>query len=522
MRAPALHLMLVTAGLVLALSLASVAVAVPPGEGTLGAAAVLPGDVRMAIRARDVRAMRADGTLAPAQAALVRLAGSRVLGDAWMRIAGALGTDGAGLVDLLLGTDVIYAERARDGATDWVIVTRAAQETYDLLVKRLAPTVEGGGRVTFGEQGVAAAWRPPYLVLGPSARHALLDAVVERVDAAQRMPGLADDAVVANAAAWERGAVEAVWRHDAPVDGTSVFVVRPVQGELRVRHRSRWVRAPIHVAPGAAADAGPVRALEGQGIAVLSMNPWRGALDPNEPIDALLLEGEIDDAMRANMGARQVLLVGERAVAGSRLRVPTVGIAFEVRDPVLAGRQWEGWARRLAESLARRTGQPMPDPFVTAGEDGVRRSSIGPLVRALLSDHPLVPDVELAWATAATPSNGTWQLVATDPALLRTIREALATAPRAPDADGANEIGVLSGRALAAHLRSWASEAARFAPEQAEAFASAIGLAADVATAATNVRWRARAPDANVVESEIVVELPKPAATGAAPAGTAP
>lgn len=520
MRAPSFIVPLVTASLALVLSCH--AWAVPPGAGAMGAADVLPSDIRMAVRVRDVRAMRTDGTLAPAQAALVRLAGSRVLGDAWMRIAGALGTDGTGLVDLLLGTDVAYAERARDGGMDWVIVTRAAQETYDLLVKRLSPTVEGGGRVTFGEQGVAAAWRPPFLVLGPVPQHALLDTVIERLDAAQRMPGLSDDPVVANAASWERGAVEAVWRHDAPIDGTSVFVVRPVQGELRVRHRSRWARAPIHVAPGAAADAGPLRALEGQGIAVLSMNPWRGTLDPNEPIDALLLEGEVDDAMRANLGARQVLVVGERAVAGSRLRVPTVGLAFEVRDPVLAERQWEGWARRLADSLARRTGQPMPDPFATAGDDGVRRSSIGPLVRALLADHPLVPDVELAWATAATPANGAWQLVATDPALLRTIREALATAPRAPDADGANEVGVLSGRALAAHLRSWASEAVRFAPEQAESFASAIGLAADVANAATTVRWRARAPDANVVESEIIVELPKAPAAAAAPAGATP
>jgi hypothetical protein len=520
MRAPTLLAPLASA--CLALAAAAWSHAVPPGDGAMGAGAVLPADVRMSVRARDIRGMRADGTLAPAQAALVRLAGSRVLGDAWMRIAGALGTDGTGLVDLLLGTDVIYAERARDGGTDWVIVTHTAQATYDLLVKRLAPTVEGGGRVTFGEQGVAAAWRPPYLVLGPSARHALLDAVVERLDAPKRLPGLADDPVVADAASWERGAVEATWRHDAPVDGASVFVVRPVQGDLRVRHRSRWARAPIHVAPGAAADAGLLRALEGQGIAVLAMNPWRGALDPNEPMDALLLEGEVDDAMRANMGARQVVVVGERAVAGSRLRVPTIGLAFEVRDPVLAERQWEGWARRLVDSLVRRTGLPGPEPFATAGDDGVRRSAIGPLVRSLLADHPLVPDVELAWDSATTQSNGAWQLVATDPALLRTIRDALATAPRAPDADGAHEVGVLSGRALAAHLRSWATEASRFAPEQAESFASAIGLAADVAAAATTVRWRARAPDANVVESEIVVELPKASAPAAAPAGTVP
>ena len=39
----------------------------------------------------------------------------------------------------------------------------------------------------------------------------------------------------------------------------------------------------IHVASGAPADVGLLRALEGAGIAAIAMNPWRGALDDAEP-----------------------------------------------------------------------------------------------------------------------------------------------------------------------------------------------------------------------------------------------
>jgi hypothetical protein len=491
---------------------------VPPGEGTCGSAAVLPADVHVAVRVRDVRSLRSDGSLVPAQAALARLAGSRVLGDAWQRVAATLGTDGFGLLDLLFGADVTYAERERNAAVEWAIVTRCGQPTYDLLVKSLGPKVEGGGRVTFAEHGVAAAWRPPFLLLGSAAHRALLDDVVARIDAAEHVVGLADDPAVAAAAGWDRGAVEVVWRHPAPTDGTSVFVARSADGVIRVRHRSAWQHAPIHVAPGAAADVGALRALQGQGIAVLAMNQWRGEVEFDSWIDPLRIDGAIDDAMRANLGAREVMVVGERPAEGSAMRVPTVGIAYEVRDPLLAERQWDGWARRLASSLAQRTGLNVPEVPMTAEADGVHRSAMAPLVRALFADHPLVTGIELSWATAATPANGAWQLVATDPALLRAMREAIAAAPREPDPDGANEVGILSGRVLAEHLRTWVPEASRFAPESAESFAQAVRLAADVASAATLVRWRAKAPDEHCVEGEIVVELPKPAAVPSAPA----
>ena len=195
--------------------------AVPPGDGPFGSAVVVPADASMVLRMRDAKGMRSDALMLRAQSSLLQLAGSRVLSQAWDTLAGELGMDPSALVDGLIGTDITYAERTRDGKVEWAAVTKVEQPLHDLLVAKLKPAAGAGGRAVFPVQQMASAWRPPYLVLGPAARHALLDAVVERLDAAQRMPGLADDPVVANAASWERGAVEAVWRHDAPIDGTS-------------------------------------------------------------------------------------------------------------------------------------------------------------------------------------------------------------------------------------------------------------------------------------------------------------
>lgn len=481
--------------------------AVPPGDGAFGGANVVPGDVTAMVRVRGARSLRSDGNLLPAQAALLRLAGSRVLSQAWDGLAGQLGLDASTFVDRLLGEDAIYAERTRDGRTEWAIVTRTDQAMQDLLVERLKPAASAGGRSVYGPQQVAASWRPPFLVLGPSDRTGLLDDVVNRIDSEQRDDALSRSADLAPVTSWEPAPVEVAIRHAAPTGGMSAFSARPGDGALRIRHRSRFDRVPLHVAPGAPADAGLLAALEGDSIAVLVMNPWRGALEASEPVDAFLLEGGYDEAMRANMGNRQVLVVGDAALDGSRVRVPTLAVAFEVRDALLAEKQWDGWALRFLESIARRAGSTEGVPAVAAGAP-VRQADIAPALRAIFADHPFARPAKLAWSTTSGP-NGAWQVVATDPALLSRVSGAINGAQRAPDPDEANEVGVLAGRSLAAHLRSWLTDPAMFVPEAQDPFVQAVGLAADVVSVAPRVRWRARSPVDGVIESEIVVELPK-------------
>ena len=484
--------------------------ALPPGEGAFGAAQTLPGDVSLAVRIRGSAALRADATLAGVRAALERVVGSRELGAAWERFAADLGMDGPVLAERLMGQDAVYAERSRAGAVEWVAIVRSEQPMHDLMVSRLKPAVGVGGRCVYPAQRIATSWRPPFLLIGGSDRTGLLDETVARFDAADGAGSLAAAADLAPMLGWQAWPVEVVLRHELPVGGLTAFAARPDDGVLRLRHRSRFDRAPIHVAPGVAADEAVLGAVGERHLAAFALNPWRGALDASEPLDAVLLEGGFDESMRANLGARQVALVGDSVVRGTRVRAPTVAVAFEVRDPLLAARQWDAWAKRLAESVARRAGLPAA-AAVTDGPPGQRSIDLAPSLRTLTDDHPFVRDVRLCWTQASGPG-GRWHVMGSDASLVSQLSEAVARSGRAPDQGGANELATISGQALAAHLRSWLAEPALLVRGPTEDFVQAASTAAALAEAAPRVRWRARGSEDGVIESDIEVELrPEPA-----------
>ena len=93
--------------------------AVPPGDGPFGSAVVVPADASMVLRMRDAKGMRSDALMLRAQSSLLQLAGSRVLSQAWDTLAAELGMDPSALVDGLIGTDITYAERTRDGKVSY-------------------------------------------------------------------------------------------------------------------------------------------------------------------------------------------------------------------------------------------------------------------------------------------------------------------------------------------------------------------------------------------------------------------
>lgn len=485
--------------------------AAPPGEAAFEAARLVPPDATLAVRVRDARGLRSTGSVLPAQAALLRLADERVLGQAWDRLAGELGVPADELLDRLLGADAIYAERAGADGTEWTLVARTDQGLQDLFVARLAPAIAAGGRCDFARFRLVSAWRPPYVVFGSSVRPRLFEAVLERFDAPAGVASLAQAPDVAPALAWDPAPIEVVLAHGPSVGGATALSFRPVAGEMRVRHRSRFDRPPFHVAAGAPADAGLARALEGGPVAVLAMNPWRGPLDPSEPVDALLAEGGADESMRANFGARQAIVVESVPLAGSALVVPSFALAIEVADPALAGRQWDAWARRFVAAMARRSGSAA-EPGPASPVAGVpRHAGASAFIRDAFAAHPFSRGADLHWATV-TGTNGSWQLLASDAGLLARVRDGIASARREPDPGGADEVGTLRGDALGAMMRSWLADPAAFAPGGPEAFGQAVALASDIASAAPEVRWRAWARGGGVVESEIRVVLPGPEA----------
>lgn len=492
------------------------ALAGPPGDGSFAAARLAPPDATALVRVRDAVGLRAAGSVLPAQAALLRLADQRVLGQAWDGLAGALGLPAEELVDRLLGSDATYVERSVADGAEWALVARSDQALQDLFLARLAPAVGTGGRSAYPSFRLVSAWRPPYLLIGPAERTALFEQVLARFDAAEMPASLAGSPDLAAALAWDAAPVELVLRHPQGVGGITVVSARPAGGQLRLRHRSRFDRPPIHVAPGAPADTGLVLALQDDCLAVLAMNPWRGPLEEGEPLDALLAEGGADESLRATMAARQLVVIDSRTLDGSRTRVPAAVLAVEVRDHVLARQQWDAWATRFAAAMSRRAGMQPAMPQPEPGQP--RRAGINAALRAAFGDHPFAREADLAW-DGVTGANGSWQLVGSDPGLLARVRDRIASAVRTPDPGGADEVGVLHGRMLGSMLRSWVPDAGMFSPAAPEPFAQAVGLLAEVAAAAPTVRWRAWSRPGAAIESEVVIELPAQGAVGAPPAG---
>ena len=477
--------------------------AAPPSDGAFGGFVAVPADVRLAVRVRDARALRADARLAPLRDALQALLGSRTLSESWDRLAAQLGTDASSLGDQLLGLDVVYAERASAAAAEWAIVTRVDPRVHQLLVDRLKPAAGSGGRAAFAEHRAVAAWRPPYLVVGPVDRAGLLDDVVRAFDApgdAGTVAALAPVAVLRDGPA---APIEVVWRQDP--GSVAAMQARTGDRGVEVQFRGSGAAWPLRVAGSWPVDPSWCAALA-RGAAFASVgNAWNGPADAAGPVDRLLAEGVVDEAMRANRGARTavVAFVGGR---GEDPAIPQAAAAIEVRDARLAWHQWRAWAARLAARLAARAGVPVPE----VREAGGPRAGID--LRAVLSKvfggHPLAACG--AVGLEVLPSGGrAWVIVSAGADAHERMRASLLEATVA--APGAvHECGEASGAAISGMLSAWAADAARFAPDASTEFADGASMAARLAAAVARARWRMHRIDDSTVEGSCVIEVARP------------
>ena len=486
------------------------AFALPPGDGAFGGLSVAPADAQLVVRVRDGRSLRADPALQPVEGALAELAGSRTLEEGWDRLAETLGIAPDALLDRLLGADAVYVERAAPGAAaaEWAIVTRTDPAFHAELVERLKPAAAAGGRAVLEAQRATVAWRPPWLVIGPTGRTELMSACVallERPDAEGSMLALA---AAAPLAAQAPAPVEVAWRRDGS-GAVGGFGVRLRPNGFTVAVRGAGGQWPLRVASGWPADGTLASALARGSLLATSGSPWRGPPDAACPVDAILAEGGMDDAMWSNLGARMALVVGERTLPESGIRVPTLGVAFEVRDARLAERQWDGWAARLSARVAARAGLPVPAPPSRGARGAVREIDLSPMLVAAFSDHPFARGTDLCMQSIEA-AGASWQLVATDCQTCARMADAMRAAGGAASIAVADEVGELGGTALARHLASWQPAAAAFAPSSPEAFARGVALAARLAEAVDRVRWRIRAGSGGSIEGEVDVDLASP------------
>jgi hypothetical protein len=203
------------------------------------------------------------------------------------------------------------------------------------------------------------------------------------------------------------------------------------------------------------------------------------------------------------------LVVGERTLPESGIRIPTLGVAFEVRDARLAERQWDGWGARLTARVASRAGVAPPAPRPRPGRGEVREVDLSPMLVAAFSDHPFARGTDL-FMQSMSGAGASWQLLATDLETCSRMASALRAAGGAQAIALADEVGELGGTMLARHVASWQPAASSFAPESPEQFARGAALAARLTESVGRVRWRIRAGAGGTIEGEVDVDLAAP------------
>lgn len=481
------------------------AAALPPGDGGFGGLSVAPPDAQLVVRVRDGRSLRKDPVLVPLEGALAELAWSRTLQEGWGRLADSLGTAPDALLDRLLGSDAVFVERA---SGEWAILTRIDPALHAELIDRLKPAAAAGGQAVLEAQRATVAWRPPWLAIGPTGRTGLMSACVallERPDVDGSMLALP---AASTLAAQSPAPVEVAWRQ---ADGGQVggFGARLRPNGLTIAVRGAAGQWPFRVASGWPADGTLASALARGSILATSGSPWRGTPDPACPVDAILAEGGMDDAMWANIGSRMALVVGERTLPESGIRIPTLGVAFEVRDARLAERQWDGWGARLTARVASRAGVAPPASRPRPGRGEVREVDLSPMLVAAFSDHPFARGTDL-FMQSISGAGASWQLLATDLETCTRMAGALRAAGGAQAIAVADEVGELGGTMLARHVASWQPAASAFAPSSPEQFARGVALAARLAESVDRVRWRIRAGAGGTIEGEVDVDLGAP------------
>lgn len=489
-----------------AASVAAGARAAPPEDGAFGGFVSVPSDARLAVRVRDARALRADARLAPLRDVLQSLLSSRTLSESWERLAGQLGMDASSLGDQLLGLDVVYAERSGQGATEWAIATRVDPRVHELLVERLRPAAGSGGRAAFAEHRAVAAWRPPYLVVGPVDRTGLLDDVVRAFDSEGDAGTLASLPSVAVLRAGAAAPVELVWRQDG--GGVGSMQARTGDRGVELQFRGSGAAWPLRLSAGWPVDPAWCADLaRGSALATVG-NAWAGPPDSSGPVDRLLATGGVDDAMRANLGARTALVVGAtaRVDAPGGVPVPEAAVAIEVRDARLAWSQWRAWAGRLGADLAGRAG--MPVPAVRTAAHAKAAIDLRGMLAKVFDGHPFAGCGALEVEVVAGPG-GNWVLVSTGADAHARMRRSL-PAVSAPRAGSVHECGEAAGPPIARMLEAWAGDAARFARESPAEFADGATMAARLAGAIERARWRMRRVDEGIVEGTCVLEVARP------------
>lgn len=447
----------------------------------------------------------------------------------WTSIAQRLGRTEEQCFDELLGRDVVVAMRRTEQETDWVLVTRIDETTFEHIFARLRGKFVGDGLIDFPCQGLVGAWREPNLIIGPSRTAPLFIGTTAPVR--ERPPALSTHALLRAARSWAPSGVQVFLRHPDLVAGASVITATLSDRAITMQHLAQFdhMALPSESKEETPLDSSLLSRFEGlamAGVIRRQCDAPAGAF-----MTAILPEAQPCEGMRLNAGDRWMLLIGDVDGAPSvSCRVPAVAIAVEVRDSCDGRRQHEAMLRRAAQAFnaryARSFGGEITPPEVAACADieDPRHCDLSRPLRAASGNHPLVRTCSLHWRAVAG-DDGNWQLYSSHRSWLDQVARRLegtgsSDAPRiiarspevvATPTEVPNE-GFLHGPAVALMIETWGNSAPEFVASDPDRFREAIALCAAMLRGADRVRWRMERPRAQLLETHMSIDLAPPSA----------
>lgn len=557
--------MSIVASLVVSLAAAGAPLAAPPWSST----DLVPQSVDLYLHVDDAAGLRRELASMPLADAFRAAFVDEELRSRWSTVSKRYGRSEERSFDDLLGRDVVFAIRRSGASTDWLLATRVDEASIGRAIERLKGRMCGGGLIEFPGQGVVASWRPPMLLVASSRESALFTYAIERsrgtvgpdpdptpsegatttasadgkskssrpertapLDAAVLEAPLSQHALLAHALAWPSSRIQLFIRHPEAIAGASVVTAEFSEGRASIRHRAAF----DHVA--LSCDAPEHEPLSSEILSRFEQTALLAILrrQCDAPTSALLTgilpEAAPCDGMRQNAGDRWMLLVGD--VDGEPsvpCRVPAFALAIEVREPCAGRRHHEALLRRVIEGFNARYAKlfggeiALPQVAACADVEDPRQCEIGPALRALANNHPLVRSCSLHLRMVAG-DDGNWQLYATHREWLDRVARTLegpapvaaanaaaevgaeAAAPAGPP-DGFDHApeGFLDGRAAAAMIRSWGELAPEFVAKDPARFREAIGLVSSMLRGIERIRWQLDRPAEQVIESRVRVEF---------------
>lgn len=508
------------------------------------AASVAPADVHLLLQIDGAADIRGELAYRPIARWLAAMVESSEFHHAWTQLAAHTGRDSGELFDRCFGRGVTVLHRRAGEGRDrdaWALITEMAVNDSTDLLRRLEPrTLRSRDRFSLyelPEHDLLLARRGEIMLIGPRQSPQLMFDVLSRHGKRGedgRSLNEAEDFTTARDLI--AGNIALFMRHEQPLGGHSAVVFYIDGGRVRLRHRAKFDSPPFaRDITRIEIDASPLDALEDHAL-VAMIEPTDIGMGPLETfLVAALGEGLLSPTLRANLGDRRIIVLGD--IEGRQeeepvdLLAPTIAMALELKDADGALADLDEQVVKFVRQLAARGGDrftidvPDADAFV----DGrPREIDVSSATQWFTGSLPIAQPMTLNWAVVDETDCG-FVVFATHPNELRdTLASLECEKPqmvgksrrlRIDDDDFGRfqSCGTVNGVRISHHLESWADRPDLFLgvgdAAAKDEFEQALRLTASLAAGIDRLRWRLVRPSRNEMQLDVRFILAAPEST---------